>query len=146
MHSIAAGSSFWYTRPHGAKNYFEAARHAEGPARTAAYSSMLFECARALRTARDAPEAVQSAGIDPAEFVGVMEDVRAHRNVMEHWRDVINPRAPKMHAQTTKGGLKIASDETSMIIVGPEEVYKGKLNLHDVYLYVVAKLDQAKTT
>jgi hypothetical protein len=54
-----------------------------------------------------------------------MDEVADHRNVMEHWGDVINP-----------------VDEASIIILGPGEIYKGNLNLHDVYTYVLAKLKQ----
>lgn len=127
-----------------AKSLFEAALDASGPAKLAALDSMLFECSRARRIARDAPEMVRNVGIDPDEFNGVMDDVAAHRNVIEHWADVIKPRKPKMHKRTTPGGLKIAVDETSWILVGPKEIYKGRLNLYDVYVYLIAKLGQAK--
>jgi hypothetical protein len=127
-----------------AKANFEAGQRAMNDTRAsiAAFDSMLFECARARRIARDAPEAVKNTGVDPAEFLGVMDDVAAHRNVMEHWGDVINPRAQNIYRHTSKAGLTIALDESSMIIMGPEEIYKGKLNLYDVYTYVVAKLTQ----
>ena len=65
---------------------------------------------------------------------------------MEHWADVIRPRTPTMHRRTTPRGLKISSDETSWITIGPEEIYKGKLNLYDVYVYIVKKLNEVKTS
>ena len=109
-----------------AKEYFEAGRATNDTrASIAAFNSMLFECSRARRVARDAPEAVKKIGLDPTEFQGVMDEVAAHRNVMEHWGDVINPRAQKTHTHTSKAGLKIALDESSTIILGPEEIYKG---------------------
>jgi predicted metal-dependent hydrolase len=104
----------------------------------------VFECARARRIARHAPDSVRGHGIDPDEFSGVMGDVAAHRNVMEHWADVINPRKPKIHRHTTPEGLRITVDEVSWIIMGPEQIYKGKLNLYDVYVYIVAKLNHAQ--
>jgi hypothetical protein len=126
-----------------AKQYFEAGRATNDTrASIAAFDSMLFECARARRIARDAPETVNTIGVDATEFLGVMDEVAAHRNIMEHWGEVINPRAQKMHTHTSKAGLKIALDESSTIILGPEEIYKGNLNLHDVYTYLVAKLEQ----
>jgi hypothetical protein len=125
-----------------AKKYFEAGREAHGHASVAAFDSMLFECARARRIARDAPDALTAIGIDPAEFLGVMDEVAALRNVMEHWGDVINPRAQTVHSHTTQQGLKIKLDESSLIMLGPEQIYKGQLNLHDVYTYIIAKLEQ----
>jgi predicted metal-dependent hydrolase len=104
----------------------------------------VFECARARRIARHAPDSVRGHGIDPDEFSGVMDGVAAHRNVMEHWADVINPRKPKIHRHTTPEGLRITVDEVSWIIMGPEQIYKGKLNLYDVYVYIVAKLNHAQ--
>jgi hypothetical protein len=103
---------------------------------------MLFECARARRIARDAPSEVEDLGLDSKEFLGVMDDVAAVRNIMEHWADVINPRAQEPHEHITKAGLKIAVDASSIIILGRDEIYKGKLNLYDVYQYVVVKLEQ----
>jgi hypothetical protein len=130
-----------------AKALFETPRQgSDTRANVASFDSMLFECARARRIARDAPDAVQGIGIDPEEFLGVMDEVAEHRNVMEHWGDVIRPRAQTMYNHTTRAGLKIAVDESSMIIMGPEEIYKGQLNLYDVYTYIVAKLARARTT
>src|SRR5436305_15286161 len=84
-----------------AKRNFETAQKADARSKTSALESMLFECARAKRIARDAPDAVEAIGIDPAEFTAFMEDVVNHRNVMEHWTDVIRPRAPTKYARTT---------------------------------------------
>jgi hypothetical protein len=123
-----------------AKSAFEA-----GVAQNAnkdSFDSVLFAYARAYRIARDAPEDIKSLGLDPDEFLTSMKDVAEHRNVAEHWGDIKIPRPLKSHQLTTKGGLKIAVDESSLIYMGPEEVYVGKLNLHDVYKYIVLKLEQ----
>jgi hypothetical protein len=109
-----------------------------------AFDSMLFECARARRIVRDAPLDIQRLGIDTDEFLGVMDDVAATRNVMEHWADVKNPREKKSHLHESKDGLKISVDEVSFIILGPEEIYKGQLNLSDVNKYIVSKLAQLR--
>ena len=128
-----------------AKSFFETGvQNSDIHAKIAAFDSMLFECARARRIARDAPDAVQGIAIDPTEFLGVMDEVAQLRNVMEHWGDVIRPREQQLHRHTTKQGLRVVVDESSIIIMGPEEIYKGQLNLHDVYTYIVAKLTQAK--
>jgi hypothetical protein len=65
-----------------AKQYFEAGRATNDTrASIAAFDSMLFECARARRIARDAPVTVNTIGVDATEFLGVMDEVAAHRNV-----------------------------------------------------------------
>ncbi|MGJ5022323.1 hypothetical protein [Bradyrhizobium oligotrophicum] len=106
-----------------------------------AFDAMLFECARARRIVRDAPASVDLR-VDRDEFSVVMEDVAKNRNVQEHWQDPINPRKPKTQQHTLPNGLTMAVDEVSLIIKGPQEIYKGKLNLYDVYCFLQQKITQ----
>jgi hypothetical protein len=130
-----------------AATYFETGQKyigSDSDAAIAAFDSMLFECARARRIARDSSANIENLGLDSKEFLGIMDDVAAVRNVMEHWADVINPRTQKNHNHVSKGGLKISVDESSIIILGPEEIYKGPLNLYDVYRYIMLKLKKMR--
>src|SRR4051812_24356864 len=112
-------------RLYGAKSAFEEGVAPHNTARKASFDSFLFECARARRIARDAPADIKSLGVDTDEFLAFMKEVAEHRNVAEHWGDVINPRSLTAHKTTTKSGLKIAVDESSLVYMGPEEIYVG---------------------
>lgn len=127
----------------GAKAAFENGVAAPPGHAKASFDSLLFECARAVRIARDAREDIKALGIDPEEFLAFMKDVAQHRNVAEHWRDAINPRKLTQHEGISRQGITMSVDESALIYMGPTEVYVGKLNLHDVYQYVAAKLVQA---
>lgn len=104
--------------------------------------SFLFLCTRANRIARDASADIDATGISAEQFQKFMGDVSTTRNVAEHWGDVIRPRKTKAHTHLSKVGLKIAVDETAYIVLGPDEIYSGSLNLHDVYLFVNTRLEQ----
>jgi len=104
-------------------------------------NSMLFESARARRIARDAPELVKDCGLDRQEFLDVMNAVADLRNVMEHWTDPDKPRRREVSGHEIRG-LKIAVDETSIVVIGPEIVLKGPLNLYDVYRFVCSSLSR----
>jgi hypothetical protein len=138
-----------------AKDHFEAAQSLINPTPSATPSdgirsitlmrgminSVLFDCARANRIARDDAAAVNSLGVDAGQFTAFMKDVADVRNVSEHWQDVINPRKPKSHSHTSTAGLKLGVDETSMITLSPTEIYVGPLNVHDVYLFITNTLN-----
>ncbi|TPQ34279.1 hypothetical protein C2U70_17385 [Bradyrhizobium guangdongense] len=111
-----------------------------------AFDAMIFECARSRRIARDAPDEISRFGIDQDEFLAVMDDVARNRNVQEHWLDVKNPRTLRSHGRTTPAGLRIAVDETSLIVLGPEEIYKDQLNLYDVHRFIRQKIEQIEGT
>jgi hypothetical protein len=104
--------------------------------------SVLFLCARAKRIARDDPATVKALGVDAAQFDAFMQDVSEVRNVAEHWQEVIKPRQPKPHQHVSSSGLSLSVEETSLIMLGPTEVYVSQLNVHDVYLYVVQTLEK----
>jgi hypothetical protein len=111
--------------------------------KVALFNSMLFECGRARRIARDAPETLATAGLDRDELLEATNAVAELRNVIEHWTDPKKPRPTSM-AMHEVGGLTVATDETSIIILGREAVLKGKLNLYDVYRFVCATLERMK--
>jgi hypothetical protein len=146
MGSLPKPGDQFISRLQQAKKNFESLQRAIADQRSRDFptfaDAVLQECARAHRIARDAPDTVRALGVDPDEFVGFMADVNQHRNVGDHWADAINPRKPKPHQHVSPDGLKIAVDETSVIVRGPTEIYKGKLNLYDVYCYIEAKLGQ----
>jgi lysyl-tRNA synthetase class 1 len=124
--------------------HFEAAMRAREArdlrASSALIDSMLFECERARRIVRDDEQLSRSLGLDRQGFLNSMQNVSSIRHVIEHGADVKNPRQPKQHIHTTKQGLKISVDETSVIFFGPEEIYKGPINVYDIYVYIKSTL------
>ena len=96
------------------------------------------------RVSRDDPEGVKAHGVDADQFTAFMDDVARVRNVSEHWADAINPRKLKSHAHVSRDNLKLGVDETSLIVMGPTEIYVGPLNVHDVYLYITEIVTQLK--
>lgn len=118
--------------------------HLAGAIIPALCDSFLFLCARANRIARDASAEIDAVGVSATQFKDFMKDVNDVRNVAEHWGDVINPRKTKTHTHTSQIGFKIGVDETSYIVLGPQEIYSGSLNLYDVYLFLGAMLERMK--
>ena len=125
-----------------AKRNFEAGQNGPPSSSSASFDAMLFDCARAVRIARDAKAAVAALGVDVEQFLASTNDVKVTRNVIEHWTDILKPRVPKLHSRVSNDGLKIAVDETSLIYMGPTEIYKGKLNLWEVYQFVTMVLER----
>jgi hypothetical protein len=97
--------------------------HLAGQIIPALCDSFLFLSTRANRIARDAPTDIDATGVNAEQFQRFMGDVSKTRNVAEHWGDVINPRKTKTHTHVSQIGLKIAVDETSYIVLSPEEIY-----------------------
>jgi hypothetical protein len=94
------------------------------------------------RITRDAPDVIKSLGVNVDQFRDFMTEATNVRNVSEHWGDVINPRKPKPHSHISRAGLTLSVDETSLIVLGPEELYIGPLNVYDVYKFILLALEQ----
>jgi hypothetical protein len=105
-------------------------------------NSVLFQCTRARRIARDAPDVVKSLGVNVDQFRDFMRDATNVRNVSEHWGDVLNPKKRKSHSHISRAGLTLSVDETSLIVIGPDEFYIGPLNVYDVYSFIVLTLEE----
>jgi hypothetical protein len=108
----------------------------DNAAKTAVIETMVFQCERARRIVRDEKIVSESLGFDQQRFLESTKDISTVRHVTEHGSDVKNPRPRKTYSHTTKQGLTIGVDEASLIFVGPDEIYKGPVNLHDVCLYI----------
>jgi hypothetical protein len=122
-------------------SYFESAQRQFGKpgdnaAKRAVVDSMLLECERARRVIQQDKAVSEELGLDKDAFLASTKEASTTRHVIEHGRDVNNPRTGKLHSHTTKQGHKIAVHEGGLIFVNPEEIYKGPINLHDLYLYL----------
>ena len=130
----------------GAKAAYEKAwETSDSETQKSLFNSMLFECSRARWIARDDPKLLEACSLDRKEFLAVMDAVANLRNVVEHWQDPKDPR-PLDATQHRIGSLTVAVDEASFIILGPQTVLKGRLNLCDVYQFVCSALARFNET
>lgn len=93
--------------------------------------SFVFHVTRARRICE---HGAGSLGIDRTErklFLRATTKVPGVRDVNEHGFDPGATSKPSMHRH---GGNFAAVDETSMIVLGPQNILMGPLNLYDVYL------------
>lgn len=129
-------------RLQSAKRQFEcgvAALNASSPAH---FAQMAADAFVARKIARDAPTEVAAIGIDVNEFLRETKAIADIRNVAEHTDDVVNPRKASVHSHTTPEGLRIATDETGLVVLGPTRIFRGPLNLYDTYVYISNKLTE----
>jgi len=93
--------------------------------------AFIFELWRAYRLGKQAEKEIAEAGVDMQSYFDRLKSLDGIRNVTEHYRDAKNPRQAAIH-EHAEGA--VALDETSLVVLGPEQVLRGDANLFDMYL------------
>jgi hypothetical protein len=108
-------------------------RAARAPARVemALAKSFVFNARRANRVCSLNKGSLALDRLEWTRFFKATDPLAAVRDVNEHGFDGNGSLKPSLHAQES-GTL----DETGLVIVGPQRILMGPLNLHDAYLAV----------
>lgn len=86
---------------------------------------------RARRICKDDKTYLAVDKLEQERFIESIPALPRVRNVNEHGYDVSNNRSkPSMHEHKLEG---VILDETSLIVLGPEKILMGPINLFDLY-------------
>jgi hypothetical protein len=94
---------------------------------------MIYSINQAYRICEHGKPQIVAPGFSRKSFLYRMRRLRQIRDVSEHFADYQKDSPKLTFADHDEESVRV--DEASLVIVGPERILRGELNLYDVYVY-----------